>query len=78
MKQNMGVTDRSIRFVAALVFIILYATQTVVGVWGIVLLVLAAILILTSLFGICPLYMLFNFDSRSHSKRKEAGEHSNL
>jgi len=78
MKKNMGVIDRVIRFVLALGFIILYATQTVVGTWGIVLLVIAAIFILTSLLGTCPLYLLFKIDTRSHSKRKEAGEHSNL
>jgi O-antigen/teichoic acid export membrane protein len=78
MKNNMGVIDRCIRFVLALVFIMLYATRAVVGTWGIVLLAFAAIFILTSFIGTSPLYLLFKIDTRSHSKRKETGEHSIL
>jgi len=78
MKNNMGVIDRCIRFVLALVFIMLYATRAVVGTWGIILLVIAATFILTSFLGTSPLYLLFKIDTRSHSKRKEAGQHSNL
>ncbi len=77
MKNNIGVIDRCIRFVLALVFIMLYATRAVVGTWGIVLLAFAAIFILTSFLGTSPLYLLFRIDTRSHSKKKEAG-HSNL
>lgn len=78
MKNNIGVIDRCIRFVLALVFIMLYTTRTVVGTWGIVLLAFAAIFIITSFLGTSPLYLLFKIDTRSHSKKKEAGQHSNL
>ena len=78
MKNNIGVIDRCIRFVLALVFIMLYTTRTVVGTWGIVLLAFAAIFIITSFLGTSPLYLLFKIDTRSHSKMKEAGQHSNL
>jgi len=78
MKNNIGVIDRCIRFVLALVFIMLYATRAVVGTWGIVLLAFAAIFIITSFLGTSPLYLLFRIDTRSHSKRKEAQGHSNL
>lgn len=63
MKANMGSTDRIIRIVLALIFIALYATGTVSGTLGIVLLVLAAVFILTSLIKFCPLYPLVGLNT---------------
>lgn len=78
MKKNMGITDRVIRMIAAITFIILYATGVVPGVWGIVLLVFAGIFILTSIFGVCPLYMPFGISTCCKSckcgEKKEAAE----
>lgn len=59
MKKNMGSADRVIRFILAAIFIVLYFTGTVTGTWGIVLLVVAAVFILTSLISFCPLYAPF-------------------
>ena len=63
MKANMGNTDRLIRVILALVTIALYATETVTGTTGIVLLVLAAVFILTSLVKFCPLYPLVGLNT---------------
>jgi hypothetical protein len=63
MKANMGNTDRLIRVILALVMIALYATETVTGTAGIVLLVLAAVFILTSLVKFCPLYPLVGLNT---------------
>lgn len=63
MKNNMGSTDKIIRFIIAAVFAILYFTNTVTGTLGIVLLVLAGVFVLTSLVSFCPLYTLFGFSS---------------
>jgi len=71
MKYNMGILDRSIRFALAFVFIVLYATNVVTGSLSIVLLVIAGFFILTSLIGVCPLYLPFHIDTRSHEKKKE-------
>lgn len=57
MKKNMGALDKTIRIVLALLFVILYATGSVSGTWGIILLVLAAVFIVTSLMSFCPLYL---------------------
>jgi hypothetical protein len=57
MKQNMGLTDKVIRIVVAILFIVLYMTNVIAGIPGIVLLALAGIFILTSLLGFCPLYL---------------------
>ena len=56
MKTNMGIIDRVIRIVVALVFVGLYFASVVSGTLAIVLLVLAGVFILTSLIGFCPLY----------------------
>jgi hypothetical protein len=57
MKKNMGTADRIIRVIIAAIFVILYFTKVIAGTWGIVLLVLAGILLVTSLIGFCPLYV---------------------
>ena len=58
MKKNMSNADRIIRVVLAIVFGALYFTGTVTGTLGIVLLVLGAVFVLTSLVSSCPLYSL--------------------
>lgn len=58
MKKNVGQTDKVIRVVIALVLITLYFLEVVTGTWGIVMLVAAGALILTSLFSFCGLYAL--------------------
>lgn len=63
MKKNMGSTDRIIRFIVAAIFIGLYFTNIVTGIWGIVLLVLAGVFILTSFVSFCPLYAPFGLST---------------
>jgi hypothetical protein len=55
MTKNMGSLDKAIRLVLAAVFVVLYFTNVVSGTFGIVLLVLAGVFVLTSLVGSCPL-----------------------
>lgn len=63
MKKNMGNVDKIIRVIIAVVFAVLYFTNTIVGTLGIVLLVLAGVFVLTSLFSFCPLYTIFGLNS---------------
>lgn len=63
MKKNMGSTDRIIRFIVAAIFLVLYFTGTVTGIWGIVLLIVAGIFILTSFISFCPLYAPFGLNT---------------
>lgn len=63
MKKNMGSADKIIRIVLAVVFVALYFTDVVTGIWGYVLLALAAIFLLTSLIGTCPLYLPFGLST---------------
>lgn len=63
MKKNMGGFDRIIRILIAAVFAYLYFAGIVTGTFGIVLLVLGAVFVLTSLVGFCPLYTLFGLNT---------------
>ena len=65
MKQNMGTVDRLLRaFVIAPVLTVLSVIVFGVGsVFGIVALVFAAIMVVTSAVGYCPTYTLFGFDT---------------
>lgn len=63
MKKNMGNVDRGIRIVAALIVAALILTGTVSGVLAIVLGVIAAVFVLTSVIGFCPLYAPFGINT---------------
>lgn len=64
MKKNIGNTDRMVRIALAVLL--------VVGAWmagfgtvgGIILLVLAAVMLVTSAIGFCPLYLPFGFSTK--------------
>jgi hypothetical protein len=57
MKKNMGLIDKVIRILIAVVVIALYFANVISGTIAIILLVVAGVFILTSLLGFCPLYM---------------------
>jgi hypothetical protein len=59
MKKNMGSTDKLIRLGVAIILIVLYYKSVLTGPLGIIALVVALLLTITSLFSFCPLYTLF-------------------
>jgi hypothetical protein len=63
MKKNMGSADKIIRILVALVFVGLYFGGIVEGTLGIVLIVLAAVFVLTSFVNFCPLYAPFGIST---------------
>ena len=63
MKKNMGSTDRIFRTILALVAGLLYFSGTITGTFGIILLVFAAIFLLTSFISFCPLYLPFGIST---------------
>ena len=63
MKKNMGSADRIIRFLLAAVFAYLYFAGIVTGTFGIILVVLGAIFVITSLVSFCPLYALVGLNT---------------
>ena len=66
----MGIADRIIRIIIAAVIAVLYFTNVVSGTFGIVLLVLAAVFVLTSLVRFCPLYLPFGFSTRPKKEQE--------
>ena len=64
MKQNVGQTDRIVRFVLAAIFAVLYFTGVVSGTLGIVLLVLAVIFVVTAAINFCPIWFLFKVSTQ--------------
>lgn len=64
MKKNIGTIDKIVRILIAVVIAILYFTNVISGTLGIILLVLSAIFILTSLLGVCPLYLPFKINTK--------------
>jgi hypothetical protein len=63
MKKNVGTIDKVIRILIALLLIVLFFTHVVTGIAGIILLVLAGILILTSIISFCPAYYPFKLNT---------------
>ncbi len=70
MKNNMGSTDKTIRIIAAIIFAVLYLTGVVTGTFGIVLLVLGSVFLLTSMIGSCPLYSIFGMSTCAVKDKK--------
>lgn len=64
MIANMGSTDKIIRIAIAAVLVILYFTGVIKGTLGIVLLVVAAVFVLTSVINFCPLYPILGLNTR--------------
>ena len=56
MKKNMGSADKIIRILLAIIVGVLYYANVISGTIAIVLVVLAAVFIVTSFIGFCPLY----------------------
>lgn len=63
MKKNMGGADRTIRIILALAVVALFYFNIITGTLAYVLLALAAIFVLTSFIGFCPLYTLFGLNT---------------
>lgn len=63
MNKNMGKYDKVIRIIIAIVSLALYFGNIIIGTWGIVLLIVAALMVFTSLSGFCPIYAIFGYSS---------------
>lgn len=63
MKKNMGGTDRFLRLIVAAVIVALYFFGVIESTLGFVLLILAAIFVLTSFVSFCPLYTPFGINT---------------
>ncbi len=64
MQQNMGTVDRTLRIAVAIVIGALYFTGRIGGTLAIVLGLFAAIFVVTSFIGTCPLYIPLGVSTR--------------
>ena len=69
MKKNMGGVDKFLRLIVAAIIIALYLLGKISGTLGIVLLVVAAVLLIVSLVGSCPLYLPFGISTLPKEKK---------
>lgn len=69
MKKNMGSIDKAIRILVAIVIAVLYFTHQISGTMAIIGLILAAVFVLTSFMGSCPLYLPFGISTRKKSEQ---------
>lgn len=70
MKSNMGSADKMVRLITAALIAVLYFTNVISGTFGIVLLALALIFVLTGLIGFCPLYLPFGISTRKKENKE--------
>jgi hypothetical protein len=64
MKKNMGLADKAIRILVAVVIAVLYFTHQISGMTATILGVLAVVFTLTSVVGTCPLYLPFGISTK--------------
>ncbi len=65
--KNIGKTDKIVRVLIAVLFTVLFLNQVVTGIFGVVLVILAGVFLLTSVVGTCPLYLPFKINT-NHKK----------
>ncbi|MAO07176.1 MAG: hypothetical protein CL596_00525 [Alteromonas sp.] len=70
MKKNMGLMDRGIRFIIAIVILTLYFTGKIDGVLAILLLGFALATTFTGISGYCPLYPIFGWNTCKKKEKK--------
>ncbi len=68
MKKNMGVFDKGLRFVIAVIIGVLYFANIISGTVALTALVIGVVLIVTSLIGTCPLYLPFGISTEKKTK----------
>jgi Inner membrane protein YgaP-like, transmembrane domain len=70
MKSNVSTADRIIRVMIAAIVAVLYFTNTITGTWGILLMVAAAIILLTSVINFCPIYFALHLSTNKKNPSK--------
>ena len=68
MKSNLGTTDKIVRVMAAIVISILSLTGIINGILSTILLVVAALLVITSLINLCPIYLIFGISTKRETQ----------
>ena len=75
MKKNIGLTDRRVRGLAAVVLIVAAFVLGIGTVGGIIALVLAVVMAATAAVSVCPLYMPFDINTARHLSKTHGAGH---
>lgn len=70
MKKNMGNADKFLRVALAALIGALYYSGIISGIFGVIMLILATIFLVTSFMGYCPLYDAFGLSTRHRHPTK--------
>ena len=68
MKSNMSSTDRIGRAIFAVLVVLLYLMDIISGSVAIVLFVIAAIFVATSVISFCPIYTIFGINTKRSNR----------
>jgi hypothetical protein len=69
MKRNIGGLDKTIRLLIAVVIVILAYADKINGKLALVLLIFAAVLVITSIINFCPLWAIFKLNTLGKKKK---------
>ncbi len=70
MKKNLGKLDGNVRIGLAIFLGILFFNNSIYGTWGIVAIIAAVILLITSFTGFCPIYSVFGWHSNEKNNAR--------
>ncbi|MFV0472588.1 MAG: DUF2892 domain-containing protein [Paludibacteraceae bacterium] len=71
MKTNIGSLDKVVRLLIATVLIILFYANILTKILGVVSLIVALLLTISSFTGFSPLYLLFKINTLSKKRRSK-------
>ena len=63
MKKNISTTDRFIRILIAVLFGALYFKGIITGVFGLTMLIIGIVFLLTAMVNFCPIYKLLGLST---------------
>jgi hypothetical protein len=63
LTKNMGKLDKAIRTLIAVGIALLYLFDLITGILGMILMLIAIVLLVTSFANFCPLYKILGFNS---------------
>lgn len=71
MKVNIGSVDKTVRILLAAVALVLYFTHVVTGGFAMILVIVAAILLITALINFCPIWHLLGITTKKKKYIKQ-------
>lgn len=69
MKKTVGSTDKIIRYIIAIIAFYAAYTNMVASPWNYVLYAIAAIMILTAITGLCPIFSMLGINTIKSKKK---------